>query len=278
MADRRTEIGAEQRVPGRDPVRVQRAGRGRPASPRARGRMSPAEPPKPLPGEPHAPSRGELARRQAPWGGRRRDRHGPGMRSPHRSRPVASPAPRPGGAMRLAGRPCHASALRTTRTPSRLPDEIQPSGRLVRRQAPRPGPGHSRRPCPTPTRPDEPRAVGGWRSVTVRATGCHHAPVTLSRSPPHRPTPATPLTPRPMARTDPHTLKTPPLNATWPNPAPALRNPTPPTPPSSFGRARKQPTPPLSVRRSGRVAVTRDVVLLRFRLRPLDPLRRPPRR
>lgn len=90
-----------------------------------------------------------------------------------------------------------------------------------------PRPWQPRRSGPMPTRPDEPRAVGGWRSVTVRATGCHHAPVTLSRSPPHRPTPTAPLTPGHMARTHPHTPKTLPLNATWPNPAPALRNPTP---------------------------------------------------
>ncbi len=267
---------------------------------------------KPLPGEPHAPSRGE------PGGGGL-----PGVAGAETAMGRAcghptgvgrwrfpSPARRgdaPGGAgpvMPLPSNRSHPEPA-TRRDPA-----IGTTGPSA---APRPGPGHPRRPCPTPTRPDEPRAprpgptcphsLRGrtkpkpWTSgrtagresvarevgcsgglVTVKATGCHHGPVTLSRSP---------LTAPPPQRASAH--------ATWPEPTPTPPKPFPstphgrirpppsaippsPTPPSSFGRARIQPTPSLSVRRSGRVAVTRDVVLLRFRFRPRDPLRQPPRR
>ncbi|MBB5809837.1 hypothetical protein HNR72_000865 [Streptomyces collinus] len=117
-----------------------------------------------------------------------------------------------------------------------------------------------------------------------------HSPTSAQPCPRHaksqslrRPTPGhTPRLHLTWPKTDPHSRKTPPRDVTWPNPTPALRPPPsetpPPTPPSSSGRARDRPDPALPVRLFGRVAVTRDVVRLRSRPRPLGPLRRPLRR
>ncbi|MBB6078355.1 hypothetical protein HNR57_004287 [Streptomyces paradoxus] len=89
---------------------------------------------------------------------------------------------------------------------------------------------------------------------------------------PHPRSPHKPLAPTPHGRKPPPSPRHPVAES---DPRTGIR---PSAPPSSFGRARNQPDSPRGVRRSGSVAVTRDILRLRFQPRPLGPPCRPPRR